>query len=143
MIPRLVEIKLLHPRAKLPTKAHASDAGWDIYSIGSYDIAPGTTVNVETGIAAAAPEGFYFTIDGRSGLSRKGIFPFRGILDAGYQGPICAALTNVSSEPYRVNDGDRVAQLILHRCEALAFNVVQDFRAPSARGTKGFGSSGR
>ena len=138
----IVNFKLLEPNAKVPTRAYDTDAGYDLYSTHNEVIAPGEIKNIAIGIAMEAPKGYYFTIDGRSSLYKRGLMPLRGILDAGYQGPWFVAIFNAGKEPYEIKAGERAAQAILHKCETFVIKAVKEFE-PTPRGTKGFGSSGR
>ena len=74
----------------------------------------------------------------------RGITPNRGIIDATYCGEVIVSLVNISDEEYKVAVGDRIAQIILHKCYDAEFFVVDEF-SPSynKRGTAGFGSSGK
>ncbi len=139
-----LECKLLDSDAQLPIRSRTTDAGYDVSAIQNAVIPAGGVVRVNTGIALAAPAGYYYSIDGRSSLWMKGIIPFRGIVDATYTGPLIVVLMNTSSEPYQINKGDRIAQLILHRILHCDIAVVTEFSPYyNQRGTNGFGSTGR
>jgi hypothetical protein len=71
-----------------------------------------------------APEGFYYTIEGRSSLWELGILPYRGIIDATYTGPLSVYMLNNSPKDYTVSVGDKIAQIILHRIND--FDIVPD-----------------
>ena len=99
---------------------------------------------IRTGIKIAAPPGFYYTIEGRSSLWMKGIFPNRGIIDATYCGEVIVSLVNVTDKEFYINMSDRIAQLILHRQYDANFNLVEKFSPIyDQRGEDGFGSSGK
>lgn len=143
--PVKVEYKRLNPLAVLPTKALETDAGYDIYSIENITIHPGSRVNVHAGLAISVPPGWYITIEGRSGMYMRGIYPVQAIIDASYTGEMRVVLMNSSTTPYEVKIGDRIAQMIIHKSESM-FNFVEvnEFSEQySLRGPKGFGSSGR
>ena len=143
MIAKL-EYKLIHPDAKLPYRKRTTDAGYDLYSIEDIVIYPRVMIDVRTGICISCPAGWYMTIEGRSGMSRMGIIPFRGIIDATYCGELCVALTNISESSYQINKGDRIAQLILHQVHDFQMIKVTEFSPEyNQRGQEGFGSSGR
>ena len=130
--------------AKLPFRKRETDAGYDIYSAESVTLPPNQWAIVHTGIHIAAPPGFYYTIEGRSSLWIQGIFPNRGIIDATYVGEIIVYLVNTNNEPFHVDIGDRIAQMILHRQYDAEFNIVEEFSpCYSERGKDGFGSSGK
>jgi dUTP pyrophosphatase len=139
-----LETKLIHPDAKLPFRKRTTDAGWDLYSVEDVIIGPQITKNIHTGICISAPEGYYYTIEGRSSMFMRGITPNRGIIDATYCGEVIVSLVNKSNEEYKITVGDRIAQIILHRCYDANFFVVDEFSSDyNKRGTAGFGSSGK
>ena len=139
-----MEIRLCDPAAKMPYKKRKTDAGYDISSIETIVLPPQTATVVHTGICLSAPPGFYYTIEGRSSLWSKGIFPNCGIIDATFCGPVIVSLVNVSDAEYQIMAGDRIAQILIHRQYDAAFNVVEEFSATyNQRGNEGFGSTGR
>lgn len=142
--PTRAECILKHPKAKLPTKKRTTDAGHDLYSVESKVIPYGSSDFISTGVHISVPEGWYFTIEGRSSLFVKGITPSRGIIDANYCGEIVVWLMNVSRLDYKIEVGDRIAQLILHRHHDIDITCVEEFGPDyNFRGGLGFGSSGR
>lgn len=139
-----IEIKLLSHDAKIPFRSRTTDAGYDLYSIEDAVLQPGLATIVKTGLAIAIPPGFYYTIEGRSSLWMKGIFPNRGIIDATYCGEAFVSLVNVSGHPFEIEKGDRIAQLILHRQYDANFVPIDQFSdLYNQRGIDGFGSSGK
>lgn len=141
--PVRIECKLLHPDAIVPFRKRTTDAGYDISSIEDVVVAPSQIISVETGLAFTAPPGWYMTIEGRSSLGLKGIVPFRGIVDATYNGHLKVVLTNYSTTPYTIKKGDRIAQLILHKQNHMDVSMVEVFSPEySDRKDAGFGSSG-
>jgi dUTP pyrophosphatase len=139
-----LETKLIHGDAKLPFRKRTTDAGWDLYSVENVAIEPQSTTNVHTGICISAPEGYYYTIEGRSSMFMQGITPNRGIIDATYCGEVIVSLVNMSDKEYKVIVGDRIAQIILHKYYNAEFFVVDEFSPDyNKRGTAGFGSSGK
>tara|TARA_R110000868_G_scaffold20153_5_gene85601 strand:+ start:3411 stop:3926 length:516 start_codon:yes stop_codon:yes gene_type:complete len=132
----------LSPR--LPFRKRATDAGYDLYSAEDAVIPSGRSTMIRTGIKIASPPGFYYTIEGRSSLWMKGVFPNRGIIDATYCGEVIVSLVNVTDEEFHINIHDRIAQLILHRQYDANFNLVEKFSPIyDQRGENGFGSSGK
>ena len=101
---------------------------------------------VPTGIALALPAGFAGFVQPRSGLAlRHGVTCLNtpGLIDAGYRDEIAVLLVNTDPEvPYRVQRGDRIAQLVVQRVETAEF-VEVDSLEESERGLGGFGSTGR
>lgn len=142
--PVRLEFIKTHKDAAIPRRGRATDAGYDIMSVEDITIKPNIMTNVHTGIIVCAPPGYYFTIEGRSSLWMKGVMPFRGIIDATYQGQLMVAMTNGSDSPYVIHKGDRIAQIILHRVLNIDFNEVNEFTpVEEGRGKAGFGSSGK
>jgi dUTP pyrophosphatase len=135
----------LDARARLPTRAYDGDAGLDLYALEDLVLEPGARASVRTGIAVQVPEGHAGLVLPRSGLAaRHGIALVNapGLIDAGYRGEVRVLLLNTDrSEPFHVAAGERIAQLVLVRVEALEPVEVQEL-ALSHRGTGGFGSSG-
>lgn len=139
-----VEFMKLHDDAKIPYRKRSTDAGYDLYAYGDFELLPNSTISVNTGICISCPPGYYYTIEGRSSLWSKGIFPNRGIIDATYTGEIFISMVNITASSYFVKSGDRIAQIILARQYHFDFKEVDNFSPEySLRGQLGFGSSGR
>lgn len=140
----IAQYQLTTPAAKVPSRKRASDAGFDLSSVEDIVISPGNIVSIDTGIKVAVPQGWYYTIEGRSSLFKAGIFPCRGIIDAGYTGNVIVSLCNHSKKPYHITAGDRIAQMIFHKQYNVSFIEVDEFSDEySMRGEAGFGSSGK
>jgi dUTP pyrophosphatase len=129
------------PGAKLPQRAHANDAGADLFSNEHCEINPDEQILVDTGIAVKIPQGFAGFIYNRSSQGKKGItIPHSvGVIDSDYRGNLKVLLKNTSLEPYKVFIGDRIAQLVIQRVELCQF---RDIWNDTERGTGGFGSTG-
>jgi dUTP pyrophosphatase len=133
-----------------PARAHAGDAGVDLYSAVDVDLAPGHRSLVPTGIAVAIPHGMVGLVHPRSGLAARvglSIVNSPGTVDAGYRGEIKVSLINLDPEqPISVRRGDRIAQLLVQRVELPELVEVTSFDeaglADTTRGTGGHGSSG-
>lgn len=139
-----MEYRFIDKNASVPYKTRKSDAGLDIASCIDVVIPPRSVVNVRTGLQMAPPNGWYYTIDGRSSLFKKGIVPFRGIIDSGYTAEIFIALYNSTDTPYEVHRGDRIAQATIHRTYDFKLIEVDEFSQEyKIRGDKGWGSTGR
>lgn len=141
-----INVKLLNDLAKLPTKAHSADAGYDLYAAidKPIDIAPHSTVKISTGLAMEIPEGTFGGIFARSGIATKrGLRPANsiGVIDSVYRGEIIVALHNDSYEVQTVEPGERIAQLIVIPFVNFDFNIV-DKLTDTDRSSSGFGSSG-
>lgn len=140
-----LKVKRLSASAKLPTKAHPSDAGFDIYADCDEIIPSGRTRLILTGIAVEIPEGYYGRLKGRSGLtSRTRLRVQEGTIDANYRGEIkviCDALKDPLGIGYAVAEGERIAQLIIQPLPNFEVVEVSDL-SNSDRGANGFGSTG-
>ena len=136
----------LKPEAVLPTRAHAGDAGLDLYACEAAHLGPGERWGVGTGVAVEIPAGHAGLVLPRSGLAREhGITLVNspGLIDAGYRGELRVLLLNADpAEVFRVEPGDRIAQLVITPV-ALAEPVEAGELSDSIRGEGGFGSSGR
>ena len=136
-----MKVKLLHPDAKLPTKAHDTDAGFDLYSLEDRLIEPHTTVKISTGIAFGFDPGTYGLIRDRSSCGSKGILVAGGVLDNLYTGHCIVCLTNSNTYDYMIEKGNRIAQLLILPLIETKIEVVNELSTTN-RGEKGFGSSG-
>jgi len=135
----------LSDHAQAPERAHPSDAGFDLRAAEELDLNPGERGSVGTGIAVAIPDGHAGLVLPRSGLAlRHGIALVNspGLVDPGYRGELRVLLLNTDrSAAFRVERGDRIAQLVLVRSEAVGFEEAPELEA-TARGVGGFGSTG-
>ena len=136
----------LRENAVLPTRAHQGDAGLDLYAAQPAHLGPGERWSVATGVAVEIPDGHAGLVLPRSGLARKhgiALVNSPGLIDAGYRGELTVLLLNTDpAEVYRVETGDRIAQLVVVAV-ATAEPVEVEALAESARGDGSFGSSGR
>lgn len=132
------------PNAKLPSRGHDDDAGYDLYTLEDTVIPPGEFVDVPTGVAVDLPDGLWGMITGRSSTLRlRKLLVSTGIIDNGYTGVLFAGCQNLSTEPVTVKAGERVAQIILLPTSALGFKATWGSTRDKARGANGFGSTGR
>jgi dUTP pyrophosphatase len=136
----------LRDDAVIPTRAHEGDAGLDLYAAQPAHLGPGERWSVPTGVAVEIPAGHAGLVLPRSGLAREhgiSLTNSPGLIDAGYRGELTVLLLNTDpAEVYRVEAGDRIAQLLVVPVAA-AEPVEAEVLAESARGEGGFGSSGR
>jgi dUTP pyrophosphatase len=142
-----LEVTRLHPLAVIPAYAHGNDAGADLVSVENVTIRHGGgRALVHTGWAFAIPDGFAGLVLPRSGTAlRHGVTVINapGLIDAGYRGEIMVALINTDpSVDFTVSVGDRIAQLVITSTPQWTFAENAQL-APSTRGEKGFGSTGR
>ncbi len=135
-------IKKLHPEAKVPAFAHATDAGLDLCTVGDVTLAPGERKSIATGIAMAIPEGYVGLVWDKSGIAYKGgLKTLGGVIDAGYRGEIFVGLLNTSDAPYTFTAGHKVAQILIQAI--VQPELVEADQLPEAdRGEKAFGSTG-
>ncbi len=135
-------IKKVDQNAKLPTYAHASDAGMDMYALERIEIAPLERVQIKTGIAFELALGYVALVWDKSGLShKKGIKVLGGVLDAGYRGEILIGVVNLGSEKVVFEAGDKVAQVLIQKIEHVEIEEVEEL-STADRGEQGFGSTG-
>jgi dUTP pyrophosphatase len=136
----------VHENAKLPQKNHDNDTGYDVFCVEDKVIAARGSAVVDVGLKFAnIPIGTWIKVEGRSGLGFKhGIVPHPGIIDNGYRGDAGIKLYNMTDVDYQVKAGDRIAQFVLYPLISLHSPVAFAEEAlDSARGEKGFGSSGQ
>lgn len=140
-----IRFQRLAPDAREPERAHDHDAGYDLRAVEFARLEPGERTNVGTGIAVAIPEGYAGLVLPRSGLAaRHGItLPNApGLIDSGYRGEIRVLLLNTDrSDAFEVAVGDRIAQLVVVRAEALELEEAAELDS-TARAEAGFGSTG-
>lgn len=141
-----IRIKKVHAAAQLPEYAHGpdEDAGLDIRCVEGALLEPGVPVAIATGLALEIPRGYEVQIRPRSGLALK-----HGItlpnspatIDPGYRGELRIILLNLGKSAYRIEPGDRIAQMVVAKYESVEWEEAE--LAESQRGAGGFGSSGR
>jgi dUTP pyrophosphatase len=141
-----MKIRRLVPEAALPEYAHGphEDAGMDLRSVSDMVLEPGVPSLVPTGLAIELPSGFEAQIRPRSGLALKHAITLPNspaTIDPGYRGEIRVILLNLGREPYTIHRGDRIAQMVISRYEAVEWE--ESDLSESVRGAGGFGSSGR
>lgn len=142
-----VKIQRLDPRAVLPVRSSPEAAGADLCALLDEPvlIAPGETRFIHTGLAMELPAGWGGFVFARSGLaSRSGLAPANkvGVVDSDYRGELMVALHNHSAEPVSVENGQRIAQMVIMPV-ALANYVETEALTETERGTGGFGSTGK
>lgn len=160
-----VGFKRLNDNATIPTKAHASDSGFDLYASEDVIIEPGETAVVPTGIAVVLPEGTEAQIRPRSGVTSKTKLRVQlGTIDNQYRGEVGVIVDNISMDTwsnmsrlldnsyaketlnkyrgYKIRKGDRIAQLVVQHLPQVEAVEVEELTEDSERGSRGFGSSG-
>ena len=150
IVPTSLAVVRLDRDLPMPTRAHAGDAGVDLYSAEDVELAPGRRALVSTGVAVAIPYGMVGLVHPRSGLAARvglSIVNSPGTIDAGYRGEIRISLINLDpATPIVIRRGDRIAQLVVQRVELPELVEVASFDeaglADTSRGQGGHGSSG-
>lgn len=140
-----IRVLKINSRVKIPEKAHFSDAGYDLYSNEYKVIHPGERASISTGVKIALPINCFALVCPRSGLAVNygiTILNSPGIIDNGYRGEIKVPLINLGSRPFKVNIGNKIAQLIVLPINYCRITEV-DKLDRTQRGEKGFGSTGR
>ncbi len=141
-----IKIKKLNPKAILPTYQTEHSAGMDLYACIDEPviIKPLQRVIVPTGLSIELPFGYESRIHARSGLAyRDGICMANGtgIIDADYRGEYGILLYNISDKDFKVENGARIAQLVVSKYEHVVWQEVENL-SETGRGTGGFGSTG-
>jgi dUTP pyrophosphatase len=136
-------------KSKHPLPAYATElsAGMDIRAnlSASVTLKPLERCLISTGLYIALPKGYEAQIRPRSGLAiKKGITVLNspGTIDADYRGEICIILVNLSAEPFVIEDGERIAQMVIARHEQAEWTEVQTLDE-TERGSGGFGHTGK
>lgn len=145
-MPDKIRVKKLHPCAKLPTYGSAEAAGADLYACldESVTVFPGESAWIPTGIAMEVPKGHAGLIYARSGMAcKRFLAPANkvGVVDSDYRGQIVVVLHNHGTAPQTVENGERIAQIVITPVIAPAYEEVEDL-TDSDRGSGGFGSTG-
>lgn len=152
-----------HPSAKLPERAQAGDAGFDLSFFEMREEKNGIPVEHEsnavfqipaggqrlcgTGIMLQMPNDVYAQILPRSGLAVKNsIIVMAGVIDSGYRGEVCVVLRNAGTVPLYISVGERIAQLVFHERLFPTIKTLPEIDIHTAtttdRGASGFGSTG-
>ena len=137
-----IKVKKLKEDAKMPSYAHPGDVGMDLYAMETVTIAPGEHYRFWHGFAFEFPEGYAAIVKDKSSISKAGLHTMGGVFDAGYRGEYNTHLVILSSEPYTIEAGDKVSQLIIYPVAIAELEEVSEL-ADSARGEGGFGSTGK
>ncbi len=132
----------LEPWAIMPTRAHDTDAGLDLYAADSQIVPAKDSAIFDTGVHVELPSGTVGIVASKSGLNVKHGIQSEGIIDVGYTGSIIVKLYNHSGYDYTVHEGDKISQLVICPVIHLPLELVDELE-PTERGTGGFGSTGR
>ena len=138
-----VAVRRLRPDARIPEQAYEGDAGLDLAACEDAVLEPGERAIVPTGLAVEIPHGYAGFVQPRSGLAARhgiGIVNSPGLIDSGYRGEIRVVLLNTGGEPFSVEAGMRIAQLVVVPVASVRLVEVEELES-SERGVRGFGSS--
>lgn len=133
---------VLDKGAIMPTRAHETDAGLDIYARERKLIRANSSAVFDTGVHVELPSGTVGMLKSKSGLNVKHGLTSEGVIDVGYTGSICVKLYNHSPKDYIVEAGDKISQLVVMPFIAPSLDLVDELE-PTERGNGGFGSTGR
>lgn len=124
---------------KAPYRAHANDAGADVYAMTERMIFPQEIVKFPLGFGLVLPDGYMACIYPRSSLASKGVVCEIPPIDAGFRGEICAIVANNSDKAVKIFEGDRIGQIVITPV------IIADFIKDDIeqRGEGGFGSTGK
>lgn len=128
--------------AFVPERAHDTDAGADLRSPIDVVVPASGSQVINTGVHIQLPHGYVGMLKSKSGLNVKHDITSEGVIDEGYTGEIMVKLYNNGDEPYRIERGDKITQLVIVPCEYVDFEVVENLD-DSERGDGGFGSTGK
>ncbi len=143
----VLKIKPLNDGAFIPKRATSESAGLDIFAFlkEPVTINPGEIIKIPSGIAVEITKGYVGLIYPRSGLSTKfgiSLANCVGVIDSDYRGELLTPLINHSDKPFTVNNGDRIAQLLISPVLLPEIEVVKEL-SRTERGEGGFGSTGK
>lgn len=138
--PQYLEVERISECAKLPTRAHASDAGLDLYSAEQVTLAPGERKYVGTGIKMAIPRGFVGLVWDKSGISSHGVHVLAGVMDADFRGEYKINIMNLSDKTYEIQLGQKIAQILIQKVATP--KIRESILGGTARGDGMCGSTG-
>lgn len=133
---RALDIEFAAPRA--------GDAGYDLFSIAEYDVAPQQRILVETGLHLEIPTGYVGLVKDRSSVGSAGVHTLAGVIDESYRGELKILLVNLGKSPYMISVGQKIAQLLIVPIysKTVAFVDSLEELSTTERGSGGFGSTG-
>ena len=137
-----LKVKKICKDARIPLYSHKGDAGLDIFSSVDTVLKRGQIAPIPTGIKISIPAGYVGLIWDKSGVSLKGVHRVAGVIDSGYRGEVSVVLINLSSEPFVIKKGMKIAQMLIQPVIEVKVIEVEKLDETS-RGEGGFGSTGR
>lgn len=132
---------MLDECAMIPTRAHVTDAGLDLYSGEDIIVPHRSSVMVHTGVHIVLPDGYCGILVSKSGLMQRHKLTTTGLIDAGYTGEIMVPVFNHGVKDVKIEKGYKISQMVVLRCEQIVMQFVREM-PKTDRGEKGFGSSG-
>jgi len=150
-----IEVEILE-NGRLPSKAHTSDAGFDLFATEDVALHPGEVKKHPLNIKLKLPKGTWAEITTKSGLGSKGQLVYAGVIDQEYRGVIHVIMTNLNlvekdcngvltecQEPILIKKGQKIAQLIMNPySDQYYMTQVDKVNTDTTRGAGGFGSTG-
>lgn len=133
---------MLDPGSIMPTRAHDTDAGIDLYTRDSFYLDGGKSKKINTGVHLEIPKGYVGMIKSKSGLNVNFDITSEGVIDSGFTGAIVVKMYNHGKKSHFFEAGNKISQLVLLPIETPELVLVDNF-APTDRGEAGFGSTGR
>jgi len=143
-----MEIKIfrLTKDARIPMRAHEGDAGYDLYTVGTFTLGPKCYTWTRTGLKVSVPKGWEIQIRPKSGLAGRGVTVLNtpGTIDAGFRGEVLVLLFNATDDEFSFKCGDKIAQMVLKPVYDMEFVEVEtdSLLGETDRGEGGFGSTG-
>jgi len=138
----LIKFQKILDEAIIPHYAHQGDAGMDVFSAEDAVIKSGEIKSIKTGVKMEMPERFVGLVWDKSGLAFKnGIKTMAGVIDSGYRGEIGIVLANLSDQDYKIEKGQKIAQMLIQKVERMEIEETKNLNETS-RGAGGFGSTG-
>ncbi len=145
-----VKVYKVRPDAKIPTRAHETDAGIDLYFCpvdnGIQRITPGRSSLLETGVKIQVPPGCMLQVMNKSGIATKTqLITGACVVDEGYNGEIFVNLQNIGKETQYIEPHQKIAQAVFVRIEKPEFDLIEEdsiYGSQTSRGSGGFGSTG-
>lgn len=137
-----IQIKKLHPEARIPSYAHPGDVGMDVFSLETRTLEPGERYFLNCGFALEVPTGYGVLVQDKSSISKAGLHTIGGVFDAGYRGEYNVQLVNLGDKSYTIEKGEKMAQLVVFPVLIPEIEEVEQL-SESSRGTGAFGSTGK
>lgn len=134
---------MLDPGAKVPVRAHDTDAGLDIMAMRDMLVPAHGSAVFDTGVHVELPDGCAGVLISKSGLNVKNDINSTGLIDQSYRGSIRVKLYNHGETSYLVRAGDKISQLMVVPVRYEPVEIVDHLDMDTDRGTGGFGSTGR